>query len=246
MLPWIWTLQDIFTRKYNSKEAEEYAIQVKLYRMGNEQVEKLRIAPEALSDEIMEDLIFSIKNFVKDHLKDYYLQPYWDISKGKKKHKIKIYQGGEIITDKRTLLLSMEIGIISGEMVKSRLPFPHDLEYEKTYWPFLILTKKRYVGNKYEFNPDKYKQDCMGIVLKRRDNAPIVKEVCGGIINCLINDRDPLKARNFTQVCLDKMFANEYGIKYFLTSKTLKSKESYKEWQRIAHVVQRKDCIRDQ
>ena len=122
-------------------------------------------------------------------------------------------------------------------MVKSRLPFPHDLEYEKTYWPFLILTKKRYVGNKYEFNPDKYKQDCMGIVLKRRDNAPIVKEVCGGIINCLINDRNPLKARNFTQVCLDKMFANEYGIKYFLTSKTLKSKESYKEWQRIAHVV---------
>ena len=36
----------------------------------------------------------------------------------------------------------MDIGIISGELVKSRLPFPHDLEYEKTYWPFLILTKK--------------------------------------------------------------------------------------------------------
>ena len=69
------------------------------------------------------------------------------------------------------------MGIITGELVKKRLPFPHDLEYEKTYWPFLILTKKRYVGNKYEFDPNKYKQDCMGIVLKRRDNAPIVKEV---------------------------------------------------------------------
>ena len=33
------------------------------------------------------------------------------------------------------------------------------------------------------------------------------------------------------------MFDNKYGIKYFLTSKTLKSKESYKDWTRIAHVV---------
>ena len=33
------------------------------------------------------------------------------------------------------------------------------------------------------------------------------------------------------------MFNNEYNIKYFLTSKTLKMKESYKDWRRIAHVV---------
>ena len=78
------------------------------------------------------------------------------------------------------------MGIITGELIKKRLPFPHDLEYEKTYWPFLILTKKRYVGNKYEFNPDKYKQDYNGIVLKRRDNAPIVKHIYGGVVNIIL------------------------------------------------------------
>ena len=121
----------------------------------------------------------------------------------------------------------MEIGIISGEMVKSRLPFPHDLEYEKTYWPFLILTKKRYVGNKYEFNPDKYKQDCMGIVLKRRGNAPIVKQVCGGIINCLINERDPENARRFTKKCLDDMFSGKYknDKRTYMKENTLRQKE---------------------
>ena len=33
------------------------------------------------------------------------------------------------------------------------------------------------------------------------------------------------------------MFANKYDINYFLTSKTLKLKESYADWTRIAHVV---------
>ena len=36
--------------------------------------------------------------------------------------------------------------------------------------------------DKYEFDPNSYKQDSMGIVLKRRDNAPIVKLVCGGML----------------------------------------------------------------
>ena len=236
-LPWLWTLQDIYNRTFNTDKILSDVIQVKLYNMGISQVEKIRLQPEELTGDIKRNLEEKIKKFVKDILQDYIIQPYWDISKNTKVHKVKIYKGGKKITDKRSLQLTMDIGMISGELVKSRLPFPHDLEYEKTYWPFLILTKKRYVGNKYEFNPDKYKQDCMGIVLKRRDNAPIVKEVCGGIINCLINKRDPDGARDFTKKCLDKMFEGKYDIKYFLTSKTLKLKESYKDWTRIAHIV---------
>jgi DNA polymerase elongation subunit (family B) len=130
----------------------------------------------------------------------------------------------------------MELGKLSGELVKSRLPYPHDLEYEKTFWPFAILTKKRYVGNKYEFDNNKYKQDFMGIVLKRRDNAPIVKEICSGIIDQLINKRSPDGAKKFMVSCLNDMFEGKYDIRYFLQSRTLKMKESYKDWTRIAHV----------
>ena len=133
--------------------------------------------------------------------------------------------------------MTLKMGQLTGELVKSRLPFPHDLEYEKTFFPFLILTKKRYVGNKYEEDVNKYKQDYNGIVLKRRDNAPIVKKICGGIINYLINERDPEGAKKYTIECLDKMIQNKYNIKYFITSKTLKMKSSYADWTRIAHVV---------
>ena len=167
----------------------------------------------------------------------YWLQPRWDFdSNGKKEYMMDIVEAGNSITDQRTLEYGMKMGQISGELIKSRLPFPHDCEYEKTFWPFAILTKKRYVGNKYEFDPKKYKLDFMGIVLKRRDNAAIVKVICDGIINYLINKRSPQGAKDYLRNCLDKMFNGEYDIKYFLQSRTLKLKESYKDWTKIAHV----------
>ena len=176
-----------------------------------------------------------IINFIKNTLQEYIIQPYWDVDDNII-HKIKIFNKSEPIIDKRTLDFSIELGELSGELVKKHLPFPHDLEYEKTFYPFLILTKKRYVGNKYEFDPNKYKQDFMGIVLKRRDNAPIVKEICGGIINLLINKKDPEGAKTFTENILIDMFESKFDIKYFLQSRTLKSKESYADWTKIAHV----------
>ena len=177
-----------------------------------------------------------VKSFVVNVLQDTWIQPRWHFEDDSKYHMVDFYKGGKPIIDKRTLDFSMELGKLSGELVKSRLPYPHDLEYEKTFWPFAILTKKRYVGNKYEFDNNKYKQDFMGIVLKRRDNAPIVKEICSGIIDQLINKRNPDGAKEFMVSCLNDMFEGKYDIRYFLQSRTLKMKESYKDWTRIAHV----------
>ena len=62
---------------------------------------------------------------------------------------------GTPITGKRSLEITIELAIQAGALATQFLKPPHDLEYEKTFWPFLILTKKRYVGNKYEFDPNK-------------------------------------------------------------------------------------------
>ena len=252
-MPWFWTLQELFNvykLKFDEKQFSDI-LEAKLYKFGQHQIEKMRISSiESMLDleleedqKMKEELLWSKKNFEEklrlffdEEMRKIWLEPYWTVKKNKR-IKVKIWKGGKSVTDKRTLDLSIEMGKISGETVKKRLPFPHDLEYEKTFWPFLILTKKRYVGNKYEFDPNKFKQDFMGIVLKRRDNAPIVKEICNGIIDALINRKDPKGAKNFTKQCLRDMFENKYDINYFLTSKTLKLKESYKDWTRIAHVV---------
>ena len=245
--PWLWTLQDIFTKKYRNQDLFKDILQVKLFKMGESQTEKIRLISDDFDDELKISFVNKISIFIEKILRDYIIQPIWDYDNNNNKIiRVKFRKGGKKIIDKRSLTLSIDIGLLSGELVKSRLPFPHDLEYEKTFWPFLILTKKRYVGNKYEFDPDSYKQDYNGIVLKRRDNAPIVKEICGGIINCLINDKDPKKAEKYTKKCLQDMFNSKYDIKYFLTSKTLKMKDSYVDWTKQAHcVLSERIAIRD-
>merc|ERR1712070_259940 len=89
------------------------------------------------------------------------------------------------LTNKTSLEKTITLGMIGSDIVNILLPSPMNLEYEKVLWPFIILTKKRYVGNLYEEDPNVVKQKSMGIVLKRRDNADIVKIVCGGVIDKL-------------------------------------------------------------
>ena len=115
---------------------------------------------------------------------------------------------------------------------------PQDLEYEKTFWPFCILSKKRYVGNKYEFDKNKFSQNSMGIVLKRRDNARIVKKVVGGMVDILLNEVDVEKAVLFIKKSIVNLLKGKYPLHNFVTSKTLKT--VYVDRTRIAHV-----CLAD-
>ena len=139
------------------------------------------------------------------------------------------------LKDKKALQKSIDIAIVASEEFKKTLKQPHDLEYEKTFYPFIILSKKKYVGNLYELDVNKFKQKSMGIVLKRRDNANILKIIYGGIINILLNDHNIPKAIEFLQESLHKLIAGEYNIQDLTITKTLRS--TYKDPSRIAHKV---------
>ena len=106
---------------------------------------------------------------------------------------------GEDIRGQRALEITIELAKEAGEMATKFLKKPHDLEYEKTFMPFCLLSKKRYVGMLYENDPTKGSRKSMGIVLKRRDNAPIVKDVYGGIIDILMKEKNIQKAVEFLQ-----------------------------------------------
>lgn len=142
---------------------------------------------------------------------------------------------GERQTDHAALARSIQLGILAGLVINKFMPYPHDLEYEKTFWPFIILTKKRYVGNLFEEDPDKFKQKSMGIVLKRRDNAQVVKIVCGGIVRSILNDKSIEKAIEFTRGALYDILCGKYPIEKFVITKTLKSE--YADRTRIVHAV---------
>lgn len=138
------------------------------------------------------------------------------------KPRFKNLETGEISKDKKGLLMAIIVGIWGSIMITTLLPPPMAQEYEKVLWPFAILTKKRYVGNLYEKNPNKFSQKSMGIVLKRRDNAPIVKVVCGGIIDQMLNKRSAEGAIDFTKKALNKIVKGGYKLDKFVITKTLK------------------------
>ena len=131
--------------------------------------------------------------------------------------------------------ITIEIAIEAGELATTMLKEPHDLEYEKTFLPFILLSKKRYVGILYEKNPNKGKRKSMGIVLKRRDNAGVVKEIYGGVIDILTKEGDVVAAVNFVNECLQKLSNGEYSMKKLKITKSLRG--FYKNPSQIAHKV---------
>lgn len=94
--------------------------------------------------------------------------------------------------------------------------------YEKTFYPFILFCRKRYVGMKYEEDPTKCKRASMGIVLKRRDNAPIVKDVYGGALDIILEERDVKKAAAFVKSMLVRVMKSELPIDKFAVTKQLR------------------------
>ena len=142
---------------------------------------------------------------------------------------------GKPIRGKEALEITIEIAQEAGHLASKFLKGPHDLEYEKTFMPFCLLSKKRYVGMLYETDPNKGKRKEMGIVLKRRDNAPIVKDIYGGIIDILMKKQNIKEAIDFLKSCLQNIVEEKYPMEKLIITKSLRS--GYKNPQSIAHKV---------
>ena len=142
---------------------------------------------------------------------------------------------GNPIRGKKALEITIELAQQVGDVSAKFLKTPHDFEYEKTFMPFCLLSKKRYVGMLYETDINKCKRKEMGIVLKRRDNAPIVKDIYGGIIDILMKKQNIQEAINFLKDCLQNIVDEKYPMDKLIITKSLRS--GYKNPQSIAHKV---------
>ena len=67
-------------------------------------------------------------------------------------------ENGKTVKGKDALPLAIKAGQLVEKEIKAIMPNSQNLAYEKTLWPFIILSKKRYVGNLYEDNINKFKQ----------------------------------------------------------------------------------------
>jgi DNA polymerase elongation subunit (family B) len=184
-------------------------------------------------EEVYGDTICETKNFGKVRTKAEYI--YGDTDSVFFAFHPEDPETGEKIVGKDALEITIELAVEAGALASKYLKGPHDLEYEKTFMPFCLLSKKRYVGMLYENDVNKCEQKSMGIVLKRRDNAPIVKDVYGGIIDILMKEQDIQKAMEFLSKCLGDLKDGKYPLDKLIITKSLRS--NYKNPESIAHKV---------
>lgn len=100
----------------------------------------------------------------------------------------------------------------------------------------MLVSKKRYHGHYYTvYGKPNFYPNSMGIVLKRRDNAEIVKHIFGGVLDIIMEEHDIQKAKRFCQEESQKLLEGKFPLNMFTITKTLKS--YYKNPDQIAHNV---------
>lgn len=85
---------------------------------------------------------------------------------------------------------AMKLGEEAAEYVSNKFPNPIKLEFEKVYFPYLLINKKRYAGL-FWTKTDKYdKMDSKGIETVRRDNCQLVQNVIETVLKKILIDRN--------------------------------------------------------
>lgn len=124
------------------------------------------------------------------------------------------------------------------DLINNKVRAPEHIEFEKVICPFAIFAKKRYHGHYYvdgayddPYNPKFFKKS-MGIVLKRRDNAHLLKDIYSKCLDILMNERDLNKS--FCKLEEELMNLDQRPMDDFVITKTLKT--GYK-LDNVAHVM---------
>jgi DNA polymerase elongation subunit (family B) len=142
---------------------------------------------------------------------------------------------GERLEGREARQATIDITGEAGHFISKVLAPPHDFEFDKCFDPLLMFSKKRYAGNMYEENADDYVHKYMGIALKRRDNAPIVKTIFGGAMKMLLDKRDVVGAFHFVKEKCAELVTGKVSMGQLMVTKSLRA--DYADPTRIAHKV---------
>ncbi|KAK8780201.1 hypothetical protein V5799_018458, partial [Amblyomma americanum] len=116
---------------------------------------------------------------------------------------------------------AMELGREAAGYVTDKFVRPINLEFEKVYYPYLLINKKRYAGLLYT-RPETYdKMDCKGIETVRRDNCPLVANLINTCLERILINRDPDGAVEFAKQTIADLLCNRVDISQLVITKEL-------------------------
>uniref|UniRef100_A0A673GM87 DNA polymerase n=1 Tax=Sinocyclocheilus rhinocerous TaxID=307959 RepID=A0A673GM87_9TELE len=121
-----------------------------------------------------------------------------------------------------TVQETMNLGKEAADWVSSHFVPPIKLEFEKVYYPYLLINKKRYAGLYFSSNAEHHdKMDCKGIETVRRDNCPLVANLINTCLQNILIDRDPDGAVAHAKEVISDLLCNRIDISQLVITKEL-------------------------
>ncbi|ORX46867.1 DNA/RNA polymerase, partial [Piromyces finnis] len=106
--------------------------------------------------------------------------------------------------------------------ITSRNLDPVKLKFEKVYLPCILITKKRYVGYKFEKLDDKPELEGKGIEIIRRDGCPLTQRIMRECLDILFKSRDLSKLKLYLNYEWQNVIQEKIPLKEFIISKAVK------------------------
>jgi DNA polymerase delta subunit 1 len=109
------------------------------------------------------------------------------------------------VTETEKMEHVMTVAKTAAADISTRFKKPMKLLFEKVYYPYLLISKKRYSGLKWT-KPEKADGvDTKGIEAVRRDNPPILRDTVNAMLKCLAFEKDVGKATKIGRVAMARL-----------------------------------------
>ncbi|KAF5194060.1 Dna polymerase delta catalytic subunit, partial [Thalictrum thalictroides] len=118
-----------------------------------------------------------------------------------------------------TVDAAMTLGREAAEYISGTFIRPIKLEFEKVYYPYLLINKKRYAGL-FWTSPDNFdKMDTKGIETVRRDNCLLVKNLITECLHKILIDRDIPGAVQYVKNTISDLLMNRMDLSLLVITK---------------------------
>jgi DNA polymerase elongation subunit (family B) len=127
-----------------------------------------------------------------------------------------------------TVPAAFELGERVARETTSIFPKAVVLEFEKVFYPYLLIKCKTYSGMKYEDDP--HAPPCLdvkGLAAVRRDNCELVRDVMKQVLHLTMHDNNPQEAYNVVARAVQDLVADTVPLSRLQITNSLKSDESY-------------------
>ena len=130
-----------------------------------------------------------------------------------------------ILFGEKDLTKSIELGKEAELYISSKFIKPMRLEFEKVYFPYLLLEKKRYAGLIWT-KPDNYDTlDQKGIESKRRDNCLMISKLMHECLKKILIDKNIQSSIELVKKTISNLLTDKINIEDLVISKSLSKTE---------------------